>query len=164
MSVTVHVTYKDVEETFTGDVNDVWVVVNRFFSQMIPLFDAAREVVLTVNLEDVIEASKGLVAVAEEGPVVLVPKQKLTDSESLLLQLLAAWVGSRLGVLGKGWLSREDLQGWLGKSGKITGTRLGELCREGLVLRTEEGEGYQLSTFGVKRLLEEVLPQVRSKV
>jgi len=163
LSITVHIKYKDIEETFTGDVDNVWTSINRFFSQTIPLFNAAHSAVLTVDLKQVIVASKGLVAVAEEGPVVLVSKQKLTDNESLLLKLLAAYIGGRLGVLNKMWLSRNELQGGLGKSRKITGTRLGELCREGLATKTEEG-GYQLSTLGVNRLVDEILAQIRSKV
>jgi hypothetical protein len=159
----VHVKCGNVEETFSGDVESVWVNVNRFFGKLVPLLDVVRGVVLTVDLNEVVDAGKGLVAVGEEGPVVLVSKEKLTDIEGLLLMLLGAYIGSRLGVLGKGWLSRDELQRWLGKSGKIVGTRLGELCREGLVVRTEEGV-YRLSTFGVKRLVDEILPQVRSKV
>ncbi len=163
MSITVHIKYKDVEETFSGDVNSVWTSVNRFFSQTIPVFDVAHGLFLTVDLKDVFEASKGLVAVAKEGPVVLVSRQKLTDSEGLLLMLLAAYIACRLGKSERVGLSKEELQKWLGKSSKITSTRLGELCREGLVVKTEE-EGYRLSTFGVKRLLEEMLTQIRSKV
>ena len=163
MSVTVHVKYKDVEETFSGDVNSVWVSVNRFFGRLVPFLDVVRGVVLTVDLGEVVEACKGLVAVGEEGPVVLVGKEKLTDSEGLLLMLLAAWVGGRLGKLDRLWLGRDELREWLGKSGKIVGTRLGELCREGLVVRTEDDGGHRLSTFGVKRLVEELLPQIRGK-
>jgi len=164
VSVTVRVKYKGVEKTFSGDVEDVWVGVNRFFSEIIPLFGVAKDVVLTVDLGEVVKASKGLVAVSEEGPVVLVSRQRLTDSECLLLMLLGAWIGGRLGVLDGDWLSRDRLRGWLGKSGKITGTRLGELCREGLVTKTENGEGFRLSTFGVRRLVDEVLGQIRRKV
>lgn len=164
MSITVHLKYKDVEETLTGDVNSVWTSINRFFSQMIPLLDAVQGVVLTVDFEEVVKASKGLVAVAQEGPVVLVSKQKLTDNESLLLMLLAAYIGGRIGVLDEIYLSRDELHERLGKSRKITGTRLGELHREGLVVKTEDNAGFQLSTFGVTQLVEEVLPHIRSKV
>lgn len=162
LSVTVHVKYKDIEETFTGDVDDVWAGINQFFGKMIPLFEATREVVLTVDLVEIVETAKGLVAVAEEGPAVLVPKEKLTDNEGLLLMLLAAYIGGRLGVLDKPWLSKEEMRIWLGKSGKITGTRLGELCRKGLVVRVED-VGFRLSTLGVKQLIDEVLPQIRGK-
>ncbi|UCB59663.1 MAG: hypothetical protein JSW72_05890 [Candidatus Bathyarchaeota archaeon] len=164
VSVAVQVRYKNVEETFKGDVNSVWVSVNRFFGEMIPLLDVVQGVVLTVDLGEVVEAGKGLVAVGEEGPVVLVGKERLTDSECLLLMLLAAWIGGRLGVLSRTWLSRDELRGWLGKSGKIVGTRLGELCREALVKRTEDGGGYRLSAFGIRRLVDFFLPQIRDKI
>lgn len=163
MSVTVHIKYEGVEETFTGSVDDVWAGVNRFFSRMIPLFNVARGVVLSADLGEVVRACEDLVAVGEDGAVVLVDRRRLTDSEGLSLMLLGSWVGGRLGVLERVWLSRAELQGWLGKSGKIVGTRLGELCREGLVVKTDEGN-FRLSTFGVKRLVEVVLPQVRDKV
>ncbi len=163
MSVTVQIKYQNVEETFSGEVDQVWASVNRFFGQTIPVFRAMQDAVLTVNLKQVLDASKGLVAAAEEGPVVLASKRKLTDSESLLLMLLAAFLGGRLGVLKKLWLSRDELQTWLGKPAKITGTRLAELCREGFSMRTQEGN-YQLTTYGVKHLVEVLLPSIRKKL
>ncbi len=163
MSVTVHVKYGDVEETFSGDTNAVWVELNQFFSQMIPLFDAIQNMILTPDLGKVVEACKGVVAVTEEGPVVLIPKQKLTDNETLLLMLLAAWVSCKLGKTDKDELSGNKLQEWLGKNGKITGTRLGELRRERLVTKTENGE-YRLSTLGIKRLVDDILPLIRNKM
>lgn len=163
MSVTVQIKYGNLEETFSGEVNQVWTSVNRFFCQTIPVFRAVQDAVLTVNLKQVIDASRGLVAAAEEGPVVLIPKRKLTDSESLLLMLLAAFLGGRLGVLKKPWLSKDEVQGWLGKTAKITGTRLAELCREGFTMRTQDGN-YQLTTYGVKHLVEVLLPSIRKKL
>jgi len=156
--------YKDIEETFAGDVENVWVGVNRFFCRLIPLIDMVQGVVMTVDLEKVVKASKGFVAVAKEGPIVLISRRKLTDRESLLMMLLSGWVGGRLGVLDRVWLSKEELRVWLGKNEKIVGTRLGELCREGKVVRTEDGGGFRLSTLGVKWLIDEALPQIRSKV
>ena len=162
MSVTVHIKYENIDETFTGDADDVWISVNRFFNQMIPLFDIARSVVLTVDLKAVLEASKDLVGVSEEGAIVLVSKQKLTDTESLLLKLLGAYIGRQLGLLDRSDLSIEELQRWLGKSGKITSTRLGELCREGLVKTSQKGS-YRLSTLGIKQLVDEVLTRIKNK-
>lgn len=163
MSVTVHIKYKDFEGIFSGDADEVWVDVNRFFSQKIPHFTIARSALLTVDLKEVVEASRNIVAVAEEGPVVLVPKKKLTDRENLLLILLAAYVGGRLGLWERLWLNGNELQVWLGKSGKITSTRLNELSRQGIVTKTENG-GYQLSTYGAKFLVEEVLPKIKNKI
>jgi hypothetical protein len=162
-TITVHVKYQDVEQTFTGNVNEVWVGVNRFFSEMIPAFEVARKAVLTVDLEKLVEDFKNIIAVTPEGPSLLVYKQKLTDSETLALHLLAVYIGNKLGLLGKDVLTKEELQAGLGKSAKITGTRLGELHREGLVAKTEE-DHYKITTIGVKRLQEEVLPKIRAKI
>ncbi len=163
MGVTVHIKYNDIEGTFSGDVDGVWVDVNRFFSQKIPNFSVARSFVLTVDLKEVIDASRNIVAVSEGTPVVLVPKKKLTDTESLLLILLAAYIGGRLGVLERLWLDGKELQTWLDKSAKITSTRLSELNREGMVLKTDNC-GYRLSILGLKRLVEEILPKIKNKV
>ena len=162
-TVTVHIKYGDVEQTFTGNVNDVWVSINRFFSEMIPAFDVARKAILTVDLEKLIDDCKNIIGVAPEGPSLLVSKQMLTDRETLALHLLAAYIGNKLGLLNENSLPKEELQAKLGKSAKIASTRLGELCREGLAVKTEEGQ-YKITTIGIKRLQEEVLPKVRAKI
>jgi len=161
--ITVHVKYRDVEQTFVGNVDDVWVSVNRFFSQVIPSFDVARKVTLTVDLQNLIQDVEGVIAIAPEGPELLISKQKLTDSETIQLCLLAAHIGYRLGHLSRDSFSKEELQSRLGKSSKITSTRLGELCREGMATKTEEGY-YKITTIGIRRLREETLPKIREKI
>jgi predicted transcriptional regulator len=160
-TVTVHIKYLETEQTFTGDVNHVWVSVNRFFSEMIPALQIVKKALLTVELENLIEDCKNIIAVAPEGPVLLVSRQKLTDSETLTLHLLATYIGNKLG-LSKIFLTKEELQAALGKNAKITSTRLGELCREGLATKTDEGN-YRITTLGIKRF-QEALPQIREKL
>jgi hypothetical protein len=161
-TVTVHIKYMDTEQTFTGDVNQVWISINRFFSEMIPTLHIVKKALLTVDLEKLIEDCKNVIAVAPEGPVLLVSKQKLTDSETLTLHLLATYIGNKLG-LSKSFLTKEELQAALGKNPKITSTRLGELCREGYATKTEEGN-YMIMTLGIKRFQEETLPEIREKL
>jgi len=153
--VSVVVRYAGVEKTFTGNVNDVWVSVNKFFSEMIPAFDIARKVTLTVDLARLVEDFKDVVAIAPEGPELLVGKEGLTDSETLQLYLLAAYVGYRLGKLPNETMTKEELAVKLGKNMKITATRLGELVKEGSVVRAEDGS-FKIATIGVKRLQEEL--------
>ena len=153
--VTVVVKYGGVEQTFTGKADDVWVGVNKFFSEMIPAFDIARKVTLTVDLAELIEEAKGVIAIAPEGPEVLVPKEKLTDSEALQFYLLGAFIAFRLGKRASDVMSKDELQAKLGKTPKITSTRLSELVKEGSVVKTDEG-GYRLATVAVKRLQGEL--------
>ena len=153
--VTVVVKYGDLEQTFTGSVDDVWVGVNKFFGEVFPAFDLVRKATLTVDLVELIEDSKGVIAIAPEGPEVLVPKEKLTDSEVLQYYLLAVYIGFRLGKLARDTMTKEELQSRLGKSMKIAATRLGELVKDGSVIKAEDG-GYRISTVGVVRLQEEL--------
>jgi DNA-binding transcriptional ArsR family regulator len=161
-TIMVHIKYQDVEQTFTGNVNDVWISVNRFFGEMIPALEAAQKAVLTVDLEKLIDDCKNIVAVAHEGPSLLVSRQKLTDSETLALHLLGAYIGNKLGLLNSDTLSKEELQTRIGKSAKIASTRLGELFREGLVTKTEEGK-YKITTIGIRSLQEKTLPKIRER-
>jgi len=161
-TVTVHIKFQETEQTFTGDVNQVWISINRFFSEMIPALQIVKKALLTVDLEKLVEDCKNVIAVAPEGPVILVSKQKLTDSETLTSHLLAAYIGNKLG-LSKSFLTKEELQAGLGKNAKITSTRLGELCREGYATKTDEGN-YQITTLGIKLFQEETLPEIREKL
>jgi len=161
-TVTVHIKYQETEQTFTGDANQVWISINRFFTEMLPALQTVKKALLTVDLESLIEDCKNIIAVAPEGPVLLVPKQKLTDSETLTLNLLAAYIGNKFGQT-KDVLSKEELQAGLGKSAKITSTRVGELIREGLATKTQEGN-YKITTLGIKRFQEEALPEIRERL
>ncbi len=84
----------------------------------------------------------------------------MTDSETLLLTLLATHIGYKLGKLEREWLTREELQAKLGKSMKITSTRLGELCKEEVAVKTENGN-YRIATIGIKRVQKEILPKIK---
>lgn len=154
-TVTVHVKYADVEQTYSGSVNDVWISVNKFFGEMIPVFDVARKVTLTIDLPKLIDDAKDVVAIAPEGPEVLVPKEKLTDSETLQFHLLAAYIAYRLGKRSSDAMTKEELQAKLGKSMKITATRLGELVKQGTVVRNEDGS-FKVSTIGIRKLQDEM--------
>jgi len=47
------------------------------------------------------------------------------------------------------------LQAKLGKTSKITSTRLGELVKEGSIVKTEDGN-YRITTVAVKKLQDEL--------
>jgi hypothetical protein len=136
-------------------VNDVWVSVNKFFSEVVPAFDVARKVTLTVDLVQLVEDCKDVIAIAPEGPELLVPKEKLTDSETLQFYLLAVYVAYRLGKRQNDVVTKEELAAKLGKNMKITATRLGELVKQGSVVKTDEGN-YKIATVAIKGLQDEL--------
>jgi hypothetical protein len=159
--VSVHVKFGDVEQTFEGNASDVWFLVNRFFSEHLPGFEVLSKIMLTVDLQQLVEDCKDIVAITPEGIAVLASKERLTDNEALMLHLLAGYVGQKLGVLETASLTKETLQNGLGKSAKIISTRLGELCRKGYVVKMN-GD-YKISTIGIKTLQNELLPKLKLK-
>jgi hypothetical protein len=161
--VTVQVKYGDVEETFSGRVDDVWVSVTRFFSEFIPTFEVSKKLVLTVDIQELVKACEGIVAFGEEGPHLLVSRSKLTDNETLVLLLLAGYIGCKLGLVESDVVSKEDLQARLGKSSKIVSTRLGELVKREIAVKTEDGK-YKISTFGVVQMQKDFLPRIKAKI
>ena len=156
-----HIKFGDVEQTFTGDVNDVWFLINKFFSEMMPGLEILSNVMLTVDLQSLMQDCKDVVAMTPEGIAVLVPKEQLTDNEALLLHLMAAYIAQKSGLAETSALSKETLRNSLGKSAKIISTRLGELTRKGQVVKINDD--YKISTIGVKMLQNELLPRLRAK-
>jgi hypothetical protein len=159
----VHVKYRDVEKTFIGSLEEVWLSLNKFFGEFIPSFEIATRLVLSVDLQALVRECEGLIAFSREGANLLVGKDRLTDNETLLLWLLANYVGFRLGLVGSDALSKEELQFRLGKSGKIVSTRLGELVKGEMVAKVADDK-FRITTFGVVQMQRDIIPKIKAKV
>ena len=160
-SLTVHIAYKNVEQTFSGKPEDVWTSIDKFFSQLLPTFEMARKLVLHVDLQTLVSQCKELIAFSPEGPNLLVPRSKLTDNETLSLLLLAVHIGSKLGINQKDTISKDTLQAKLGKDMKTTSTRLGEMTKAEIITRTDDE--YKITTFGLLQMQKDILPRIRAK-
>jgi predicted HTH transcriptional regulator len=161
--VTIQLRYRDIEKTFSGDTNDVWISINKFFSQFIPTFEISKKLVLTVDLQNLTKMCENIIAFAEDGPHLLVSRNRLTDNETLALQLLARYIGCKLGVIESDAVSKEELQPKLGKSSKIVSTRLGELVKREIAAKTNDGK-YKISTFGIIQIQNGILPRIKAKI
>ena len=160
--VEVHIKYKDIEKTFSATLEETWLLLNKFFNEFLPSFEIANKLQLNVDLQQLTKDLEGLFAFSPEGPNLLVPKSKLTDNETLSLWLLASYLGHKLGLINSDALSKEELQAKLGKSGKITSTRLGELVKNDVVTKTAD-EKFRITTFGVVQMQKEALPKINAK-
>ncbi len=116
-----------------------------------------------VDLKQLANDLIGIVAFSSDGASLMLPKNKLTDNEALSVWLTAYYLGSKLGMVNSDSLSKDELQIKLGKSGKITSTRLGELAKNGLVQKTVDDK-FRITTFGVVQTQKEVLPRIKSKI
>ena len=160
--VAVHIKYKDVEKTFSATPEETWLLLNKFFNEFLPSFEIANKLQLSVDLQKLAKDCEGIIAFSSEGPNLLVPKSKLTDNETLSLWLLAGYLGHKLGMIESDALSKEELQTKLGKSGKITSTRLGELVKSDVVTKTAD-EKFRITTFGVAQMQKDTLPKIKAK-
>ena len=160
--VTVHIKYKDVEKTFSATPEETWLLLNKFFNEFLPSFEIANKLWLNVDLQQLAKDCEGLIAFSPEGPTLLVPKSKLTDNETLSLWLLAGYLGHKLGMVESDTVSKEELQTKLGKSGKITSTRLGELVKSDVVTKTADDK-FRITTFGVAQMQKDTLPKIKAK-
>ncbi len=161
--VAVIIKYKDVEKTFSAGPEEMWLLLNKFFSEFLPSFEIANKLQLNIDLQQLAKDCEGLIAFSQEGANLLVPKSKLTDNETLSLWLLAGYLGHELGMIESDALSKEELQAKLGKSSKITSTRLGELIKSDMVMKTAD-EKFKITTFGVAQMQKEILPKIKAKI
>jgi hypothetical protein len=160
--VAVHIKYKDVEKTFSAVPEETWLLLSKFFNEFLPSFEIANKLWLSIDLQQLAKDCEGLIAFSPEGANLLVPKSKLTDNETLALWLLAAYVGHKLGMVESDAVSKEELQAKLGKSGKITSTRLGELVKSDVATKTTD-EKFRVTTFGVAQMQKDILPKIKAK-
>ncbi len=161
--IEVQIKYKDIEKTFSAEkLEDAWLLLDKFFHQTIPSFEIANKLCLDVDLIKLTKELEGIIAFSSEGSSLLLPKAKLTDNETLILWLIASYVGHKLNKLEMDSLSKEELQTKLGKSGKITSTRLGELVKNDIVTRVNE-DRFKITTYGVVQTQKDILPKIRAK-
>ncbi len=154
--------YKDVEQQFSVDPQDAWLLLNQFFKDMIPSFEIAQKLWLSIDTAQLAKDLTGIVTFSSDGVSLLVPKNKLTDNEALLVWLAAYYLGNKLGLVNSDSLSKDELQSKLGKSGKITSTRLGELVKNEMVTKNPD-DRFRATTFGVTQTQKDVIPKIRTK-
>ena len=160
--VEVQIKYKNFEKSFSAPPEETWFLLNKFFTQFLPSFEIINKLRLTVDLKRLAKDCVGLVGFSKEGLNLLVSKNKLTDNETLMLLLLASYLGNKLGMMKTMALSKELLQAKLEKSAKITSTRLGELIKNDLIAKTSDNM-YQITTLGKVKMQKEILPKIKAK-
>jgi hypothetical protein len=160
--ITVQIKYKEIEQQFSAEPQEAWLLLNKFFKDMIPSFEIAQKLWLNIDLEQLASDLTGIVAFSDNGINLLAPKNKLRDNEALLVWLVAYFLGNKLGLVQSDSVLKDELQIKLGKSGKITSTRLGELAKTGFVVKMVDDK-FRITTFGVLQVQKEIIPRIKSK-
>lgn len=161
--IAIRIRYKNFEKEIQASLEEAWLLLRQFFNEFIPSFEIANKLWLNIDLQQLAKECEGLIAFSKDGPSILASNARLTDNETLLLWLLANRLGNEIGVLAKDTISKDDLKIRLGKSAKIASTRLGELVKNGSIVKLE-GENFRITTFGIIQMEREILPKIRAKV
>lgn len=161
--VQVHLKYKELEQQFSAKPEEAWLLINQFFKEVIPSFEIAQKLWLNIDVKQLAKDMNGIAVFSSDGANLLVAKNKLTDNEALSLWLTTNFLGQKLGLVESNALSKDELQLKLGKSSKITSTRLGELSKNGLVQKTSD-EKFRMTTIGIIQTQKEIIPKIKLKM
>jgi len=154
--------YKDMELRFKGKPDDVIRSLLKFIQQILPAYDLASKLILTVDLEDLLKRLEGIIAFTPEGLVVTVPREKIGGGkDAILLHLVKAYVGCKTGRLEKDSLATVEIAALTGGKTSTITARLSELVNSGWVERVGRGE-YRITTLGIRNFIDEVLPKIES--
>lgn len=152
--------YGEIEKTISGNSDEVLRELITFLSEVLPTFQLASKLSLTVDIDELLTSLVGVMAVTPEGVVVTAATDKLTDKEIMLLHLLKMKVAYLTGKAPSETLRSSDLVVFSNRTPGTVAGRLSELCAENLVQRIGKGE-YRITTLGIQRFSEDVLTKLK---
>jgi len=145
--VTVRIRHGGNEVEFSGDREEVWAMVNRYFSECLGPIEAVAKLSGQVDLSKLLERLVGKVVVNNGGIDVLAE----ADTKKRIVYCLAgAYAGRRLGLLDTDGLTPKRVAQILHIDEKVARARLSDLWREGVVDRDEEGRYFFKPSTGMK--------------
>lgn len=153
--------YKNIEKSVQGKPDAVLKEISSFLSTLVPNLDLAARISLNVDLNQLLGECEGVLAVTPEDVVVLKGQDKLTDREVVLLSLVRARIANFSGKVSSDSVPSGRIVEMVKKGPGTVAGRLSELANEGLVERVGKGE-YKITTFGLQRFREEVLPKMKA--
>jgi uncharacterized protein YjhX (UPF0386 family) len=157
----VSVKWNGTETDFRGNVEEVSTAFLKFLCERLPALEVISRIVVTLDVEKILQSLDGLVFIAKEGTM-LSPETKPTSREAVILCLVAQYAGFKMGILKRDALRPLEIEKITGeKSGSVTG-RLSELSEKRLVESSQERE-YRITTLGIKFFVDEVSAKLKPK-
>ncbi len=121
---------------FEGSYEEVWMSINRYFSEILPSIEAVKKLIGAVDITDLMKKLEGLVEIREGRITVL---KDVDAKRKIILCLAAAYVGKALGLFEKDKLAPKEIAAYTGLDERVARARLSELRRAGLVIKYDEG-------------------------
>ena len=163
----VTITYGSSKTVFLGKPETVIVSINQFLSKQIPALNLAEKLTLNYSISELIDNFKEYIKLTEEGPRVWMQNRKLSDKDTVCLQLITAKIGYMTGNLTSPSLTLQDIHNSTNLKTKSISSRLSEVTKSGYVERdnTDQGTKYKITTQGIHWLsgiLKKKLGSVKS--
>lgn len=159
--IEIYVKYGGFEEDFKGPVDQVLRALVSSLDKIYPSLEVLSQVRLTVDLMELIEKMKDIIAIAPSGPVILCEK-RLTVKQLIGLNLIGAFVGYKLNLLDKPSLSLDELVILTGKTKGSISRRITSMVSDRWVEKPERGE-YKISSVGIKHFVDRAFPSLREE-
>ncbi len=162
----VTVSYGETRTEFSGSPEAVIVSVNKFLSKQIPNLDLADKITVNYSAGELIDKFKEYVKITSEGPRVWVSNRKLSDKDTVCLQLVAAKIGYMTGKSESPSLTLQELYNSTNLKPKSISSRLSEVSKAGYVEREqiEQGVKYKITTQGIHWLGGVLEKKIGSKI
>ena len=145
---------------FEGNTNEVIDCILRFLSEIYPVYTTVSRLTLSIDLVELMTDLKDIIAISDEGPLIL--KSELTTDTSIMLCLIGAYISDRIDKAGKEMLDAESISNLVGKATKTVQNELSNLTKKGWVDRVVRGE-YKVTTVGIFQFKNKVLPELRKE-
>ena len=154
--------YGNIKTQFEGSFDEVWRSVSRFLTDIRPshVESALAKIVHMENLDELVDDLQGILRIAKEGPYFIRSLDDLTNKDRLLLALLGAYVGHKLGILDEGSLTIDELSTMTEVKKQVTYVEASNMVRDRLVELVEKGKR-RLTTIGIDYTKRKVLQKVR---
>jgi len=156
----VTIKYGSLEKRITGSPDQVARDVLSFLHSVIPTLELASKLSMSVDLAELSKACEGIIAVTQEGLVVAVPVDGLTDRELILLHLAKARLAEMTGKSKTDTIQASELIAATKRTSGTVAGRLSELCGENLAERKGKGE-YRATTLGMHTFQQTILPRLK---
>jgi DNA-binding transcriptional ArsR family regulator len=146
----ISISYGDSRAEFSGDPETVLISVNKFIAKQAPALDLANKITVNYSVADLIQMFGTYIKITEEGPRVWVSHQKLSDKDTVCLQLVAAKISYLTNKSVSPSLTLQEIHNATSLKPKSISSRLSEMSKAGYVEREQSDQGvrYKITTQG----------------
>jgi len=145
-AIRINVQIKGEQFNFEGKVDEAISAFLKFICNIYPSYEVVSKIILTIDYEKILKDFAGIIAIANEGPVLL--RHDVATDQAIGFCLIGAHIGLKIGKSLKETLTSEELTKFTGKSSGTVANELTTMTKQGLVERVGRGE-YKITTAGI---------------